>query len=39
MTHQNDYNFTSDLAEQGLEAVSELLRVLIIYVMQVEESK
>ncbi len=39
MTHQNDYTFASDLAEKGLEAVPELLRVLINNVMQVERSK
>lgn len=39
MTHQNDYTFTQDLAEKGLEAVPELLRVLINNVMQVERSK
>ena len=39
MTHHNDYNLTSDLAEKGLEAVPELLRVLINNVMQVERSK
>jgi len=39
MTHQNDYTFASDLMEKGLEAVPELLRVLINNVMQVERSK
>jgi putative transposase len=39
MTHHNNYNLTSDLAEKGLEAVPELLRVLINNVMQVERSK
>jgi transposase-like protein len=39
MTHQNDYTFASELAEKGLEAVPELLRVLINNVMQVERSK
>ena len=39
MTHQNDYTFATDLAEKGLEAVPELLRVLINNVMQVERSK
>ena len=39
MTHQNDYTFANDLAEKGLEAVPELLRVLINNVMQVERSK
>lgn len=39
MTHQNDYTFANDLAEKGLEAVPELMRVLINNVMQVERSK
>jgi len=39
MTHQNNYNLSSELAEQGLEAVPELLRVLINNIMQVERSK
>jgi len=39
MTHQNDYTFANDLAGKGLEAVPELLRVLINNVMQVERSK
>ena len=33
MTHQNDYTVTSDLAEKGLEAVPELMRVLINNIM------
>jgi len=39
MTHQEDYTFTHELAEKGLEAVPELLRVLINNAMQVERSK
>ncbi|HWR64810.1 MAG TPA: transposase [Bellilinea sp.] len=39
MTHQNDCTFAPELAEKGLEAVPELLRVLINNVMQVERSK
>lgn len=39
MTHQNDYTLTSDLAEKGLEAVPELLRILINHAMQAERSK
>jgi putative transposase len=39
MTHQNDYTLTSELVEKGLEAVPELLRVLINNVMQAERSK
>jgi putative transposase len=39
MTHQNDYTLTNLLAEKGLEAVPELLRVLINNAMQAERSK
>ncbi|NMC58485.1 MAG: hypothetical protein GYA51_03720, partial [Candidatus Methanofastidiosa archaeon] len=39
MTHKNDYTFTEELAEKGLEAVPELLRVLINNAMQVEKTK
>lgn len=39
MTHRNNYTLASELAEKGLEAVPELLRVLINNVMQVERSK
>jgi putative transposase len=39
MTHQNDYTFTRELAEKGLDAIPELLRVLINNVMQAERSK
>jgi putative transposase len=39
MTHQNDYIVTSGLAEMGLEAVPELMRVLINSIMQAERSK
>lgn len=39
MTHQNDYTFTDELAGKGLEAVPELLRVLINNAMQVERSR
>src|SRR4030066_1128053 len=39
MTHRNDYTFAQDLAEKGLEAVPELLRVLINKDMEVERSK
>ena len=38
MTHPNYYTFANDLAEKGLEAVPELLRVLINNVMQVKRS-
>ena len=39
MTHQNDYTLTKELAEKGLEAVPELLRILINNAMQAERSK
>ncbi|MEL7643643.1 MAG: transposase, partial [bacterium] len=39
MTHQNDYTFANELAEKGLEAVPELLRVLINTAMQAERAK
>ncbi len=39
MTHQTDYTFAAELAEKGLEAVPELMRVLINNAMQVERSK
>lgn len=39
MTHQNDYTFTEDLVEKGLEAVPEMMRVLINQAMQVERAK
>ena len=39
MTHQNDYTFSEDLVEKGLEAVPELMRILINQAMQVERSK
>lgn len=39
MTHQNDYTFADEIAEKGLEAIPELMRVLINNAMQVEKSK
>lgn len=39
MTHQNDYTFAGDIAEKGLDAIPELMRVLINNAMQVERSK
>lgn len=39
MTHQNIYTFSSEYAEQGLDAVPELMRVLINNIMQAERSK
>ncbi len=39
MTHQNDYTFVDEIAEKGLDAIPELMRVLINNAMQVERSK
>jgi len=39
MTHQNDYTFAEDIAKKGLEAIPEMMRVLINQAMQVERSK
>jgi putative transposase len=39
MTHQNDYTFAEEIAEKGLDAIPELMRVLINNAMQVERSK
>ena len=39
MTHQNDYKLTNELMGKGLEAVPELLRVLLNNAMQVERAK
>jgi putative transposase len=39
MTHQNDYTFSSDLLKQGLDAIPELMRVLINNAMQEERSQ
>jgi transposase-like protein len=39
MTHQSDYTLPSELAEKGLEAVPELLRILINQAMQAERAK
>jgi putative transposase len=39
MTHQRNYTFAEDLAEKGLEAIPEMMRVLINQAMQVERSK
>jgi putative transposase len=38
MTHQDDYTFTKEFAEKGLDAIPEMLRVLINQVMQAERS-
>ena len=39
MTHQIDYTLPHSLVEQGLEAVPELMRILINNVIQVERTK
>ena len=39
MTHQNDYTFADEIAEKGLEAIPEMMRILINNAMQVERSK
>jgi len=38
MTHQDDYTFTKEFAEKGLNAIPEMLRILINQVMQAERS-
>ena len=39
MTHQIDYTFPSGLVEHVLEAIPELMRILIDNIMPVERSK
>jgi len=39
MTHQNDYTFVNEIAEKGLDAIPELMQVLINNTTQVERSK
>jgi len=39
MTHQNDYTFSQEFATKGLDAVPELLKVLINQAMQAERAK
>ncbi len=39
MTHQNNYTFAEELAEKGLDALPEMMRVLINQAMQAERSK
>ena len=39
MAHQNDYTFADEIAEKGLEAIPEMMRILINNAMQVERSK
>ncbi len=34
MTHPNDYTFADEIVEQGLEAVPEMVRILINNAMQ-----
>ena len=36
MTHKNDYTLIDDLAKQGLEAIPDLIKVLINKAMQLE---
>lgn len=38
MTHQDNYTFTKEFAEKGLDAIPEMLRVLINQIMQAERS-
>lgn len=39
MTHQNDCTFAEELAEKGLDALPEMMRILINQAMQAERSK
>lgn len=39
MTHQNDYTFAEELAEKGLDALPEMMRVLINQAMQAERAR
>ena len=39
MTHQNNDTFAKGIAENGLEAIPETMRVLINNVIQVERTK
>jgi len=39
MTHQNDYTLTDSLIANGLEAIPELVRVLLNNLMQVERTQ
>jgi len=39
MTHQNDYTFADEIAEKGLEAIPEMMRILINHAMQVRKVK
>jgi transposase-like protein len=39
MTHQNNYTFAEELVEKGLDALPEMMRILINQAMQAERSK
>lgn len=39
MTHKNNYTLIEDLAKQGLDAIPELVRIVINNAMQVERAK
>ncbi|MRS03600.1 IS256 family transposase [bacterium] len=39
MTHQENYTFAEELAEKGLEALPEMMRVIVNQAMQAERSK
>mgnify|MGYP000878534003 CR=1 FL=1 len=39
MTHQNTYDFVDKITKKGLEAIPELMGVLINKPMQIERSK
>lgn len=39
MTHPNNYTFAEEIAEKGLDAIPEMMRVLINNAMQVERSR
>ncbi len=39
MTHQENYTFAEELSEKGLDAIPEMMRVLINQAMQAERSK
>jgi putative transposase len=39
MTHQENYTFAEELAEKGLDALPEMLRIVINQAMQAERSK
>jgi putative transposase len=39
MAHQEDYKLTNEIIAKGMEAVPELMRILINNAMQVERTK